>query len=323
MTGARLGALRLHRHDTLPAPGARAAVARLATPAHLVHASLSFSLLDRWLAAGAGQSGRPAVATWHAPFDGGPALAARLGRLWHLLYGQAVLRHFRRVIVFGTAHADWMVARAILRPEQAVVLPNGVETTFWQPAGAARPTAGGHALFVGRLDSDKRPDLLCHAWAAAAPPGWTLRLVGDGAQAGALRRRWGADPRFAFVGPLADRAALRAELQAATLFVLPSPREGQSLAVLEAMACGCAVVTTAAGSTAAALGTAGLVLSPTTDAATLAAALAALLADPARCQALGAQARARAVANHERDDGISRLETLYREIVPHRHAAPL
>jgi glycosyltransferase involved in cell wall biosynthesis len=72
-------------------------------------------------------------------------------------------------------------------------------------------------------------------------------------------------------------------------------REQFGRVAVEAMACGRPVVGAASGEIPRVLGAAGCVV-PEGDAAALAAALTALLADPARRAALGAAARARVLA---------------------------
>jgi glycosyltransferase involved in cell wall biosynthesis len=105
-------------------------------------------------------------------------------------------------------------------------------------------------------------------------------------------------------GPLADRVrgeGVRALgfredtarlLAASDLFVLPSAREGLSLALLEAMGHGLPCVVSDDPGNREAVGDAGVV-HPVGDAPALAEALAALAADPDKRARLGAAARAR------------------------------
>lgn len=88
-------------------------------------------------------------------------------------------------------------------------------------------------------------------------------------------------------------------------YLQPSRFEGFGLAVLEAMSCAAPVVTSAGGALPEVVGDAGVVL-PDTSPSAIAEVVAGVLADPARGRALGARARARAVAafsvERRRDD---------------------
>ena len=101
------------------------------------------------------------------------------------------------------------------------------------------------------------------------------------------------------------------------MFVLPSHNEGLSIALLEAMAHGCAVVTTPAGATLDAVsdGRSALVV-PIGDARRLAAALRRMIVDPALRAALQAEARQRWCDDFEIGGHCRRLVELYGELRP-------
>jgi glycosyltransferase involved in cell wall biosynthesis len=205
-------------------------------------------------------------------------------------------------------------------------IPNGVDTSRFAPAGAAERArlrgaagvpAGALAIYAGRLAPEKGADVLLEAWAALAPetPA-TLCLVGDGPERAALEARaraLGIDGRVRFAGARADVAPW---LRAADLFVLPSRTEGLSVALLEAMACGLPVVATDVGATREAAGPDGAVVVPPGRPDALAAALATVLRDAGRARALGAAARARAVAGFGIEAVAARHLDLYREVAP-------
>jgi glycosyltransferase involved in cell wall biosynthesis len=99
-------------------------------------------------------------------------------------------------------------------------------------------------VFVGTLAQlYKAPDVLLRAVAICLSAGAdvTLRIVGDGRhrrELEALAEQLGIAARTVFVGELATRAAVVAELDRADLFVLPSHQEGLPRALIEAMARG-------------------------------------------------------------------------------------
>jgi glycosyltransferase involved in cell wall biosynthesis len=79
---------------------------------------------------------------------------------------------------------------------------------------------------------------------------------------------------------------------ASDIFVLASHWEGLPIAVLEAMTAGLPVLTTDVGDNAWAIGSVGMTVLPRRP-EVLAVAMAELLDDPKRCQALGQAARMR------------------------------
>jgi glycosyltransferase involved in cell wall biosynthesis len=110
-------------------------------------------------------------------------------------------------------------------------------------------TADRWLIFVGRIDSQKNPDLLLRGFAAAAAPGTRLLIVGDGvlgAEARALAAELGVAERVHFLGILPQKIIANL-LRASDLFVLSSAYEGMPMCVLEALGCGLPVVTTAVG----------------------------------------------------------------------------
>jgi glycosyltransferase involved in cell wall biosynthesis len=100
-------------------------------------------------------------------------------------------------------------------------------------------------------------------------------------------------------------------LRATDLFVLPSTAEGLSLALLEAMAAGCAIVATDAGEHGAVLDGAGLVIPVYPLEPALGEAMERLRGDPAARRRLGEAARSRAVAHHSLDAYVADLLGLY------------
>ncbi len=106
-----------------------------------------------------------------------------------------------------------------------------------QQVSNANPTA----LYVGRLDYEKHVHVLIEAF-AGIPETLQARLeiVGDGGERESLER-WAAEnnlgERIEFLGHVTEQE-LKASYDRATVFVMPSVAELQSIATLEAMASG-------------------------------------------------------------------------------------
>ena len=175
-----------------------------------------------------------------------------------------------------------------------VLLPNPLPRRSGIDAAAVdRPRLG--FIAVARLVHQKGLDVLIEALATTqgVAAGWSLTLVGDGPERGALQNqvaRLQLGGRVRFLGHRSDVTRLLAE---AAVFVLPSRFEGMPNALLEAMAQGLAVVVSDASP-----GPLeeidhrrnGWVI-PSEDVAALAQALEQLAADTGLRESLGAAAR--------------------------------
>lgn len=142
---------------------------------------------------------------------------------------------------------------------------------------------------VGRLCHQKGQDVLLNAWPAVRRevPAARLLLVGDGPDRDRLLAL--SSPGVEWVGEVSD---VRPWLTTADVVVLPSRWEGLAYSMLEAMAMGRSIVTTAVnGSEDLVSNGAGAVV-PVEDPPALATALVSRLADPARAAAEGRAARA-------------------------------
>lgn len=162
-----------------------------------------------------------------------------------------------------------------------VVLPMGVDG---EPASPRAPGAPTRALVLGRLVPVKGVDVAVRA--LASRPGLTLTIAGDGPERARLEALAAAvaPGRVRFVGRLAPAAARRLiadhDVLLAPSRVLKSGRtEGMPRVILEALAAGRPVVTSAVGGALELAGTPGLTLVPADDPAAISAALTARL-DP-------------------------------------------
>jgi glycosyltransferase involved in cell wall biosynthesis len=165
-----------------------------------------------------------------------------------LLFRWLFPRQLRRVCR-GACTAAYVTQDALQRrypcPREAVGVSDvDLPADAFVPAPrAARPGWGTVTLItVGTLAQlYKAPDVLIDAVAACVRAGLDLRLVlvGDGKHRPELEARaagHGLAGRVRFCGQLTAGAAVRVELDAADLFVLPSYQEGLPRAMLEAMA---------------------------------------------------------------------------------------
>jgi glycosyltransferase involved in cell wall biosynthesis len=182
----------------------------------------------------------------------------------------------------------------IFRPRRIYVITNGVDLDKYSPRCHHK---NGYILAVGSLFPRKRWDRLIRAVALLASKGLCLevRHVGTGPLRGQLEemtRRLGVEHLFRFLGARHDIPAL---LGGAAFLVHTAEVEGCPNVVLEAMACGRAVVGTDAGDIPHLIdeGKTGFVV-PKEDEAALARRIATLLEDSELCSRMGQAGRIKA-----------------------------
>ncbi|MEZ5582537.1 MAG: glycosyltransferase family 4 protein [Candidatus Competibacteraceae bacterium] len=108
----------------------------------------------------------------------------------------------------------------------------------------------GHIGFVARFnDPRKNIDLLLRAVAECRKTGLqiTLELVGDDAPPPEVVGRFAGVDGCSDIHPLLKHEQLVRHLQTYDVFVVPSHQEGLCISALEAMACGCPVISTRCG----------------------------------------------------------------------------
>jgi len=174
-------------------------------------------------------------------------------------------------------------------------------------------------LYVGRLDGEKGIDVLLRALRLLPRHDVSLGIVGKGAARAALEglaEHAGLGARARFLGFVPDED-LPALLNSADLFAMPSSAELLSIATLEAMACGRPILAARARALPELVteGENGRLFGPA-DAADAARALAALVAEPQRWRAMGAESRKRAMA-HALDDMVRCYEDVYQHTWSH------
>jgi glycosyltransferase involved in cell wall biosynthesis len=229
------------------------------------------------------------------------------------------------IVTAGEALRRQLVRENGFAAERITSVPTGIDLARFRPMERAdarrklgldsRPALG----ILATLRDWKGHDYLLDAWQRLAPrfPDWQLVVIGDGPQRARLEGRVaheGLAASVRFVGNQDDVPLWLASLE---LFTLPSfGDEGVPQGIMQAMACGLAVVATSVGAIEEAVqrDRTGLIVPPR-DAAALADALGLLMADPARRAAMGEAGRQYALAHFGIDGMLDKMEAVFTRVI--------
>lgn len=215
-----------------------------------------------------------------------------IGSIWNGL--RTLLYPYADALVVQTEGVrDW--ARSLMTESRVHIIPNPVRPALHRREYPAAARSLSHTLVaIGRLDRQKGFDLLVQALAQCVQkhPEWSLVILGEGDERAALESlicELDLKDKVSLPGRVKDPVPF---LQRADLFVLPSRYEGFPNALLEAMACGLAVISTDCSSGPRAIIRDGLdgVLVPPDNIDALASAMDRLMADHGERKRLGGRA---------------------------------
>jgi alpha-maltose-1-phosphate synthase len=237
------------------------------------------------------------------------------------------------VAVSEGMRGDILTAYPEIPPERIRVIRNGIDTAEYAPdPGTAVLERYGvdpsrpYVIFVGRITRQKGVPVLLRAASALIPEAQLVLLAGqadtpeqlaevtelvEGLRASRSGVLW--------IPEMLPKHEVIQLLSHATVFAIPSVYEPLGIVNLEAMACGTAVVGSRTGGIpeVVADGETGLLVPPG-DPDQLAAALNALLRDPARAHAMGQAGRKRAVAEFGWPAIAAQTAALYEELAARR-----
>ncbi len=238
------------------------------------------------------------------------------------------LRNFfdKHVAVSAEIAAE-LRTRCRVRAAKVTHIPNGIEAapftaaagdrlSFRHEVGARRWAAV--ATVVASLDAKGHGDLL-RAAAEVVSGGVDLHVVvvGEGHWGAPVISREAAELGIAErVHLLGFRDDIPRILAGSDMFVLPTPSEGLSIAIMEAMAAALPVVATTVGGNPELVepGKTGYLV-PVGDAGALAEAMRELAKDPPRRRAMGRAGRSRVTFEFTADKMVDRYAQLYEELL--------
>jgi glycosyltransferase involved in cell wall biosynthesis len=266
-------------------------------------------------------SGLPTVLHIHGSdfmeyFADSPALTQVLIR--------ATLCRASAVVALGSIWADRL---AKIAPGARIAeIPNAVQLAA-VPARLSSTDRSVRFVFLGRIGERKGAFELLHAWARLGAPTATLTMAGDGdvERARSLVRELHLESSVDLPGWLST-AEVGDLLDNADVLVLPSRREGQPMAVLEAMARGLCVIAGEGGGLPEMIGDGCGLLVTSDDVDGITEALRRVIDDAALRVSCGEAAYERARQRYDIDTVWRRLDGLYREVIacsrPRNHPMP-
>jgi alpha-1,6-mannosyltransferase len=244
----------------------------------------------------------------------GQPIAGLLGRLSYSYCG-ALYRRFDAVFALSENGGATKLRSLGISPVE--VMPLGVELGEFasnrrDPRLRARLELADEQpllIYVGRLDSEKRPDVVVDAF-RQLPEGLEAKLVllGEGPLRAEIVRL--ADSRIIIPGYVEDRAELARWLASADIYVSAMADETFGVSVIEAQASGLPVVGVSAGAMIDRVSSATGRLGPVGDSEAMAANILQVLCGDRK--AMGAAARAHAL----QFSWDSSMETLFGHVYP-------
>jgi glycosyltransferase involved in cell wall biosynthesis len=282
----------------------------------LVHVSLPFSNLDMSLPELCHDLGIPIMATVHIPYGPPNTLWGSASKVVYRVYSN-ILNKYDALIVFSEGQRR-VLASSGVKTRKIRVIPNGVDIDLYRPGPQDYKRDLGASVLVsylGRVDPEKNVNILLESFDVLdLPSDHYLVVVGDGLELGRLRRQYNSNKQVIFRGFVRDEAERVRILRSSDIFVLPSAVEGLSIAMLEGMACGSAMIATDVGADGEAVAGAGIVLDLDSLETQLPLSLRLVMDYPDFREMLRAKARARAAERYSLNRNLDRLVELYREL---------
>lgn len=269
------------------------------------------------------RSGKHFVLTEHnvesdmgaASYNALPRWAGAFAAFDRWRYRRWELKVFRQVgTLISVTESDARVLARLSGKATSVVI-NSVDTHYY---ASVLPDRYNHRLlFIGNYEYGPNVDAIEWALDEIMPKVWALSptvrfAIGGFGLPEAWRERW-TDPRIEWVGFVPDLRALQAS---ASMFFAPLRQGGGSkLKILEALAAGLPVVTTAQGVSGLAVNNGEHYLG-SEDPVELAGLIAANIQCPASLTRIGEAGRAYVRASHDWAISATQLENIYRRFSP-------
>jgi len=211
-----------------------------------------------------------------------------------------------------------------LNPDEISVVSNGVDEKIFYPSKKESENNKKNIMYAGRIDREKGLfDLVESAKSICSQKAdVSFIIAGDGRDLNKLKRKikkMGLQNRFTFLGQIEKDQMIKL-YQNATLFILPSYREGLPTVLLEAMSCGLPVIATDVRGNRDLIsnGENGLLVPPK-DPKKMAETIITLLEDEKLMERLGKNARKTIIEKYTWNDIFDKFLKYYKSIAGGKH----
>lgn len=244
-------------------------------------------------------------------------------RLKHTLQGvlQLAQQALAAGLIIVAPPARNRLALADLFNDRIFQVRHGVDTAMFAPLPRTADSANT-ILFLANLGTRKGIFTLLEAFeriTALYPPA-KLLIAGSGYEAAAIKAaidRIPARSSITFLGNV-SRNDVPELMSRAAIYCLPSYGEPYATSIIEAMACGLAIVGTEAGGTPYLVPPTGGLMVPIRDVDRLATSLLKLLTDPVKTATMGESNRSYALNNHAWPVIVESLELVFDAVIQKR-----
>ncbi|MGQ4912102.1 MAG: glycosyltransferase family 4 protein [Candidatus Thorarchaeota archaeon] len=256
----------------------------------------------------------PLVVTYHLAYAAGKSLYKTMFEVaWKASIFAA--KKYDHVILVDPSQTPYFIEYGI--PEDRItVIKNGVDTELFRPPDATLEDDGYiDFVYVGRLSLDKGVNVLLDAFGEyhRENPESRLTLIGDGMLKFQLEDCVD-DDSVRWLGAI-DHNLIPQVLRKMDVFVIPQNIGGLGLSVMEAMACGLPVVTTAIGETVRLLGEDEGVLVRPHNTNDVVDAMTLLAEDRRLRRSMGRRCRQKVVENYSWKHQLKGIEDVYERVI--------
>lgn len=301
-------------------PALARAVRKRVTNYDLVHVHGLQSHVGSAAMAAARAAGVPYVVEPHGALDSYHWQQHRVRkRVWARLLDRANWRGLSGAVY--SSILEEQEGSRVLPAVPAYTWPLGVDESLFEIADWREPADPPVVLYLGRITRKKRLDIVLQAMTDDRLRSLGARLVVAGSPDGTLgldplefSRHNGLNGSVELVGAV-DRERRRELLAESSVFVLPSEDESFGVAVAEAMAAGCAVLTSSRVGIAHDAHIAGALVVAEIDAEDVASKLARLLSNRAEAQEMGRRGHAFARERYQWTNAAEAARAAYEAVV--------
>lgn len=241
------------------------------------------------------------VLTTHNPFpvSSRPSWHKPLLWIYDHTVGFVMARRIGKVIALVDSEKPILQKQFAVAPEKIIVIPNGLEDSFYEQSGDAlrfyrewgiEPTRWrGICFFVGRINHVKGLDNLKDA-VDSLPNVLFFFAGGDDGALDYLHTLYEGNENVIFTNRVISREKVKDALAAADIFVFPSHHEAFGIVLLEALASHTAIVSTNQGGPSEFLDDSEAILIEPTDQKKWTSAIESLLSSPKKRELLAKNA---------------------------------